>query len=119
VSLWDSRTYSMSARSPRCLEVRCLRGSRSTTDASGADARSARERYFVSEAPKAMVRKNGMPVCSDVRAWLQAAQRAEAKVIAAVHRAEAAEPMPGRRQTLIPGLGSPTLGIDDQGGGDN
>jgi len=60
-----------------------------------------------------------MAVGSDVCEWLQAAPRTEAKVIAAVHEAEAAEPMPGHRKTLTSGLGSLTIGIDDQGRGDN
>src|ERR1035437_3231693 len=70
---------------PRCLELGCLRGPPSTADASGTGSRSARERYLVSVAPKARVKGNGMPVGSDVREWLPAAQRAEAKVIAAIH----------------------------------
>jgi hypothetical protein len=64
-----------------------------------------------------MVKGNGMPAGSDVREWLRAASRAEAEVIAAIHKAEAAEPMPRHRQRLTSGLGSLTIGIDDQGGG--
>jgi hypothetical protein len=58
---------------PRCQELGCLRGPPSTADASGPGSRSARERYLVSVAPKAMVKGNGMPVGSDVREWLLAA----------------------------------------------
>jgi hypothetical protein len=43
------------------------------------------------EGPKAMVRTSGVPVGSDVRERLRAAQRAEAGAIAAVQRAVAAE----------------------------
>jgi hypothetical protein len=102
---------------PRCLELGCLRGPPSTADASGTGSRSARERYLVSVAQKAMVKGNGMPVGSDVREWLRAAQRAEAKVIAAIHKAEAAEPMPRHHQRLTLDHGSLTIGIDYQGGG--
>jgi len=55
------------------LEVGCLRGPRSTADASGTGPRSVRERYLISEPPKAMVRRNGMAVGSEVRKWLRAA----------------------------------------------
>ena len=97
---------------PRCLELGCLRGPPSAADASGTGSRSARERYLVSVAPKAMVKGKGMPVGSDVREWLRAAQRAEAKVIAAIHKAEAAEPMPRHHQRLTLDHGSLTIGID-------
>jgi hypothetical protein len=104
---------------PRCLELGCLRGPPSTADASGTGSRSARERYLVSVAPKAMVKGNGMPVGSDVREWLRAAQRAETKVIAAIHKTEAAEPMPRHHQRLTLDHGSLTIGIHDRVVADN
>jgi hypothetical protein len=66
-----------------------------------------------------MVRRNGMAVGSEVREWLRSAHGQKPRSSPPVHKAEAAEPMPGHRQTLTPGLRSPAPGIDDQGAADN